>query len=264
MSHPGPIGFFDSGVGGLSVMREVRTLLPGEDLLYFGDNGHCPYGERSEAQVRQRVFHIAAVLVEEGVKLLVVACNTASIVALDDLRARYPQLPIVGMEPAVKPAATATRNDRVGVLATTVALHGERFSDLLRQYARHVEVISLPGHGLVERVEAGLVDDSETESYLRQLLQPLIQSGVDTMVLGCTHYAFLRGLVERVMGPAVTVIDTGGPVARQTRHVLETRALLNPNGAGGQETFYTSGDPVVLGPVVSRLWGQAVSLQYHD
>jgi len=244
-------------------MHAVRDVLPHEDLVYFGDNGHCPYGSRSESEVRQRVFYITEFLLDKKAKQVVVACNTASIAALDELRARYPQIPIVGMEPAVKPAAAATRNGRIGVLATTVTLHGERFARLLRHYTRDVEIFSLPGRGLVERVEAGHVDTAETESYLRQLLAPLLQAGVDTLVLGSTHYAFLRPLIQRVMGPKVAVIDTGGPVARQTQRVLEQHSLAIGDLSPGQDTFYTSGDPVRFEPVYTRLWGRPISLRHQ-
>ncbi len=264
MADERPIGLFDSGMGGLSVMQEVRRLLPNEDLLYFGDQRHCPYGSHTEEQVRERAFHIAAFLLEQGAKLLVVACNTASVAALDALRERYPEVPIVGMEPAVKPAAAATRNGRVGVLATTVTLHGERFASLLRRYAQGVEVLTLPGTGLVERVEAGQVDTPETEAWLRTLLHPFRQAGVDTLVLGSTHYPFLRPLIERVMGPQVTVIDAGLPVARQVHRLLERSALENRPGRAGRETFYTSGILEQVRPVLERLWDRPASLYFHE
>ncbi len=264
MPHAGPLGLFDSGLGGLSVMREVRRLLPAEDLLYFSDSAHCPYGSRAEEFVRQRVLHIAGFLRDEGAKLLVVACNTASIAALDALRARWPDLPIVGMEPAVKPAAAATRSGRIGVLATTVTLHGERFASLLRRFAQGVEVVSLPGVGLVERVEAGEVDTPATVAWLGQLLAPLRDAGVDTLVLGSTHYAFLRPAIERVLGPHVTVIDTGPAVARQAQRRLEELGLASRNDRPGREAFYTSGDPLAVGPVLARLWGRPAAVQHRD
>jgi glutamate racemase len=264
MSLAGSIGLFDSGMGGLSVMREVRCLLPAEDLAYFADSAYCPYGCKPEEMVRQRTFHIADFLLAQGAKLLVVACNTASIAALDALRARCPEVPIVGMEPAVKPAAAVTRSGRIGVLATTVTLHGERFASLRRRFAQGVEVFTLPGIDLVERVEAGHVDTPDTVAWLRQLLAPLQEARVDTLVLGSTHYPFLRPAIERIMGPQVPVIDTGQAVARRTQHLLEERGLANLDGRAGQETFYTSGDPAAVGPVLARLWGQLAPVQYHD
>ena len=264
MPHPGPIGLFDSGLGGLSVMREVRALLPAEDLLYFADSAYCPYGNLAEEEIRARALAIAAFLRRQGAKALVVACNTASVAALETLRARYPDWPIIGMEPAVKPAVAATRNSRIGVLATTVTLHGERFAALLRRYAQGVEVYSLPGRGLVERVEAGQVDTPETAAYLRELLSPLQAAQVDTLVLGSTHYSFLRPSIERAMGPAVAIIDSGAAVARQVRRVLEEQGLANPRQEAGGESFYTSGDACEVGAVLARLWGQPAVVQHCD
>ncbi len=264
MSHEGPIGLYDSGMGGLSVMREVRRLLPAENLLYYGDSAHCPYGALTEEEVRARAFHIADFLLQQGAKLLVVACNTASIAALDALRTAHPDVPIVGMEPAVKPAAAATKNGCVGVLATTVTLHGDRFASLLQRYADGVEVISLPGTGLVERVEAGQVDTPETEAWLRQLLAPFLKAGVDTIVLGSTHYPWLRPVIERVMGPQVTVIDTGEAVARQTKRMLEKYGRATSRQGPGWEMFYNSGDPAVVAPVLARLWGREEAVHHQD
>ena len=264
MSHPGPIGVFDSGMGGLSVLREIRSCLPREDTLYYADNAHCPYGSQTEEFVRRRAFHIADFLQSQGAKMLVVACNTASIAALDALRARDPDQPVVGMEPAVKPAAAATRNRRIGVLATTVTLHGDRFSSLLQRYAQDVEVTTRPGTGLVERVEAGQLDTPETLAWLGALLAPFIQAGVDTLVLGSTHYPFLRPAIAQVMGPGVTLIDTGAAVARRIRQVLEERGLATSATGPGGETFYTSGDPAALEPTWSRLWGRPATLLHRD
>lgn len=264
MPQHDPIGLFDSGVGGVSVMREVRRLAPNEHIVYFADQGYCPYGGRPEAEVRQRAFQIADFLLDRGAKLLVVACNTASIAALDELRERHPQVPIVGMEPAVKPAAAATTNGRIGVLATTVTLHGERFASLLRRYAEDVAVFSQPGTGLVERVEAGQLDTAETRAHLGDLLRPLQEAGVDTLVLGSTHYPFLRPAIERIMGPQVTVIDTGVAVARQTVRVLSRNHLGNPSREPGWEQFYSSGELAIVAPALTRLWDGPITVHYHD
>jgi glutamate racemase len=250
-------------MGGLSVLREVQRLLPCEDLLYYADSAHCPYGSQAEGFVRRRARHIADFLLQQGVKLLVVACNTASIAALDDLRAVYPAIPIVGMEPAVKPAAANTRNRRIGVLATTVTLHGDRFSSLLRRYAQDVEVVTLPGIGLVERVEAGLLDTPETLAWLRELLTPFREAGVDTVVLGSTHYPFLRPAIAQVLGSDVIIIDTGAAVARRVRYLLREHDLATPSTTPGGEVYYTSGDADALAPVIARLLGRPVALKHH-
>jgi glutamate racemase len=258
------IGMFDSGMGGLSVLREIRLLLPHEDILYYADNAHCPYGSRSEAFVRDRVLHIAHFLLRQGAKLLVVACNTASIAALDHLRTVYPAVPIVGMEPAVKPAAAATRNRRIGVLATTVTLHGDRFESLLQRYAQDVKVVTQPGTGLVERVEAGLLDAPETLAWLRELLAPFREAGVDTLVLGSTHFPFLRPAIAQVLGPDVTLIDTGAAVARRVHQLLQEHDLLASGDKSGSEALYTSGDPAVVGPIMARLLGRLVVPIHRD
>jgi glutamate racemase len=251
-------------MGGLSVLREVQLLLPREGILYFADSAHCPYGSQTEAFVRSRARHIADLLLRQGAKLLIVACNTASIAALDTLRDQYPAVPIVGMEPAVKPAAAATRNRRVGVLATTVTLHGERFGSLLRRYAQDVEVLTLPGTGLVERVEAGQLDTPETLAWLRALLAPLIEAGVDTLVLGSTHYPFLRPAIAQVMGPGVTIIDTGAAVARRTHQLLQEHDLFALGEKPGGATLYTSGDPAGVAPIMARLLGRPAAPIHHD
>lgn len=255
---------FDSGMGGLSVLREVRALLPDENLLYFADSAHCPYGTQSPEFVRQRAFHIADFLLSQGAKMLIVACNTASIAALDALRSHYPDIPIVGMEPAVKPAVAATRNRRIGVLATAVTLHGDRFANLLQRYARDVTVLVLPGRGLVERVESGQIDTPETLDWLRSLLAPFLEAGIDTLVLGSTHYPFLRPAIAQIMGPQVALIDTGAAVARRVQQVLLEHGLAAPPATPGQETFYTSGDPAALSPIMARLLGRRVRLLHQD
>lgn len=254
MPNPNPIGIFDSGVGGISVMKEIRRMLPGEDLIYYADSAHCPYGTKDPAFIRRRMKKVAAFLTGFKAKILVAACNTASIAGLDFLRRDF-QLPIVGMEPAVKPAAALTQNGRVGVMATGVTLAGERFHSLIRRYAGNTEVITVPCPGLVERVELGLIDDPETEQLLRRFLDPLVSSGVDTVVLGCTHYPFLRPLVESIMGPGVSILDTGNPVAKRVAQILADNDLQK-NGAGsGREIFFTSGNPKRVGKTISILWG---------
>ncbi len=240
-------------------MKEIRRLLPGEDLLYYADSAHCPYGEKPPEQIRRRIVKITQFLVSRRVKMVVAACNTASIAGLDFLRRLF-RLPIVGMEPAVKPAAAATRNGKVGVLATGVTISGERFHSLIRRFANGVEVFTVPCPGLVERVELGLVDHPATKQLLEQYLAPLLSNGVDTIVLGCTHYPFLRPLVESIAGPSMTVIDTGSAVARRVVQVLEQGALQSGRTAGGKEIFFTSGDPGRVKETIARLWGRAPEL----
>ncbi|MFA7466667.1 MAG: glutamate racemase [Desulfotomaculaceae bacterium] len=253
LSNPNPIGIFDSGVGGISVMNEIRHLLPSEDIIYYADSAHCPYGSKDPAFIRRRIKNVTGFLTGFKVKIIVAACNTASIAGLDFLRQVFP-LPIVGMEPAVKPAAAITQNGKVGVMATGVTLAGNRFHSLVSRFAGNTEIITVPCPGLVERVEMGLINDPETERLLRKFLDPLITSGVDTVVLGCTHYPLLRPLVELIVGPDVAVIDTGKAVARRVAQVLTDDNLLKNGTDCGREKFFTSGNPDTVGRAISILW----------
>lgn len=247
-----PIGVFDSGVGGLSVLRELRALLPAEHFLYYADSAHCPYGGKPAAAIQTRAVAITEELLAAGAKLIVVACNTATIAAVEHLRANYP-LPFVGMEPAVKPACALTRSGVVGVLATGAALGGEKFHQLVAQHAAGVRVITQPCPGLVECVEAGDLDGPRAEALVARYVEPLRAAGADVLVLGCTHYPFLRPLIQRLAGVPVQLLDTGAAVARQTRRLLEREGLLREGTGPGRIDWRTSGDPGALAPIVQRL-----------
>lgn len=236
-----PIGVFDSGVGGISVLREIRRLLLRENLVYYADSGHCPYGGKTREQIQARAVAITEYLIARGAKLIVVACNTATIAAVEHLRATYP-IPFVGMEPAVKPAAAQTRSGVVGVLATGAALGGDKFHKLVADHAGGVRVITQPCPGLVEQVEAGLLDTPETRELVRRYTAPLQQQGADVLVLGCTHYPFLRPLIQEVVGKEVSLIDTGAAVARQAQRLLEREGLVNDAEAAGSIEWHGSGD----------------------
>jgi len=250
-----PIGVFDSGVGGLSILQEVRRVLPGEDLMYFADSQYCPYGEKTTAFIKERAVKITEFLLSKAAKLIIVACNTASVSALEDLRAEYPDVRFIGVEPAVKQGVLSTNNHKVGVLATGVTLTGERFYSLVNRYAEGSLVLTQPCHGLVERIESGEIEGKKIEEIVLACTAPLLESGVDVIVLGCTHYPFIRPIVEQIAGPAVKVIDTGAPVAKQTQRVLEKQQLLSAKETSGRECFFTSDDPEKVGPVIARLWG---------
>lgn len=254
MAAQDPIGLFDSGVGGLSIMKEVRRLLPQEDLIYVADSKFCPYGEKTPAAIQDRARKITTFLLTQGAKLIVVACNTASVAALNELRAEF-AVPFIGVEPAVKQAALFTKNKKIGVLATGLTLSGERFTSLVENYGGGLTVVNQACPGLVEAVEAGEISGPGTERLLQKYLQPLQEKGVDVVVLGCTHYPFLRPLVEKLVAPGVRVLDTGTPVAKQTKRVLTENKLLTLGPRAGKEWFYTSGDPAVVSPVIERLWG---------
>lgn len=246
MSHThAPIGVFDSGVGGLSVWREIVRCLPHEDTLYLADSAHCPYGARSAEEIRQLSAAVAAFLVDQGCKILVVACNTASAAALRYLRAAF-EVPIVGMVPAVKPAVQQTHTGKVGVLATGVALDGQLFQEVQDRFADGVAVHSVTCPGLVELVEAGQTEAPETEILLRRCLNPLLSADIDVLVLGCTHYPFLAPVIRRIAGPGLVLLDPSPAVAEQTRRVLARGGLLSARTRAGQHTFFTSGEPAVL------------------
>ncbi|WP_031515087.1 glutamate racemase [Desulfofalx alkaliphila] len=254
MPQQSPIGIFDSGVGGLSIAREIRNLLPNEDMLYYADSAYCPYGEKPPADIKKRVFSLCDFLLSQGAKLLVVACNTASIVSLDDIRQRY-QVPVVGVEPAVKPAVAATKSGTIGVLATGVTLSGDRFSSLVARYCHKTAVITQPAPGLVELVEKGKIQGNEAEQLLVKYLNPLLEQNADTIVLGCTHYPFLRPLIENIVGPNITIIDTGKAVARQTARLLKQMKLsCHDTTKPGKELFYTSASQETVEQVVRLLW----------
>lgn len=255
-----PVGVFDSGVGGLSVLREIRRELPGEDLIYVADSGYAPYGDRPEDYVRGRAVAIMEFLRAQNVKAVVVACNTATGIAVDALRARYTE-PIVAIEPAVKPAAAQTRSGVVGVLATTQTLAGQKFAKLVNTHAGDVEVLTQACPGLVEKVESAELESDATRAIVEQYLQPLLERGADTIVLGCTHYPFVGDLIRDVAGPSVTVIDSAVPVARELRRRLQASGLLAQETRRGSERFWTSGSPDRVRSVIAQLWGGEVDVR---
>ena len=236
------IGIFDSGSGGLSVYRELRKILPRERYLYFSDNAHCPYGEKSAAYIQDRARVITDILLGMGADIIVVACNTATAAAITTLREEYPAVPFIGMEPAVKPAALGTESGVIGVLATAGTLKGSKYLNTRGQYEDNVKIVEHVGQGFVELVEGGILDGPEAEATVRASLQPLLDAGADRIVLGCTHYPFLQPVIERLAGPGVQVIDPAPAVARQTLHVLQEKGI--PTGEGPFSIdLYHSGEP---------------------
>jgi len=257
------VGVFDSGVGGLSVLREIRRTLPGEDLLYVADSGYAPYGDRPRAFIEQRSTVITEFLIAQGAKAIVVACNTATGMAVEHLRARF-ALPIVAMEPAVKPAASATRSGVVAVLATTQTLASARFARLVEQYGAGVEVVVQAAPGLVDAVEEGRVSGDEARALVESYVRPVLAKGADTIVLGCTHFPFLGRLIQEAAGPGVLVIDPAIAVARELARRLEAEQLLSTRTSGGTERFWTTGDVAQVLGVVAALWPAPVDLQRMD
>ena len=246
------IGLLDSGVGGLSVLRHVQTLLPQENLIYVADQAHVPYGPRPAAEVQAFSRGITRFLLARGAKLIIVACNTASAAALTDLRQTFPQVPFVGMEPAVKMGAAATRSGKVGVMATAGTFESQRYASLMQRFAQGVQLYQNPCRGLVELIEAGQTDSEATTALLQELLSPMLAAGIDTLILGCTHYPFVLPLLQTIVGPDVTIIDPAPAVARQVKRVLQSHSALNANGAGAVQA-YTTGHADTFAALAQRL-----------
>lgn len=253
-----PIGVFDSGVGGVSVLKHIRQLLPYEDLLYCADSRHAPYGNKSPEFIRERSHFLARYLIGQGAKAIVVACNTATAAAIASLREHF-SLPIIGMEPAVKPAATATKTGVIGVLATIGTLKSAQFAALLESYGKDVQVVTQACPGLVECVERGELDSPATRTLLARYLRPLLAAGADTIVLGCTHYPFLRQAVVQQLPPAIILIDTGEAVARQVQRRLQETGLLNDAAGEPKTSFWinrvTDAEFEQTAKVIAMLWG---------
>jgi len=253
-----PIGMFDSGVGGLSVLRALRAQFPHESVLYFADQGHVPYGPRPLEEVRAFATAITRFLLDQGAKMIVVACNAASAAALHALRRAFPQVPFVGMEPAVKPAAESTRSGVVGVLATPATFQGALYASVVERFADNVRLLQDTCPGLVGQIERGALDDSATRAILERALRPMLAQGMDTVVLGCTHYPFVIPLIQEIVGPAVRVIDPAPAVARQIGRILEAMRLKASATATGRLHGFTSGDATALTAAFAHLLGVSV------
>jgi glutamate racemase len=249
----GSIGVFDSGVGGLSVWREIVRQLPHEDVLYFADQAHVPYGPRTQEEIRGFCVGIARFLIQRGCKALVVACNTASAAALKNLRETFPQLPVLGMEPAVKPAASTTRSGVVGILATPATFQGRLFQATAGRYAAGIRLVNQVCNGLAELVETGDLDGPRTDAALRGFLEPVLAAGADTIVLACTHYPFVIEPIRRIAGERVTVIDPAPAIARHLGNVLDDRGLAAYRERTGAWHFYTTGSPARFREALVRL-----------
>ena len=221
---PAPVGIFDSGLGGLSVLRAVRTVLPSESLLYVADSRHAPYGERDHAYIVERTLAVGDWVVSQGAKALVVACNTATAESIAALRERL-HIPVVGVEPGVKPAAAQSKTRVAGVLATQVTLKSERFRQLVERHAADCRFICQPGHGLVEAVERCDIDSPALSRLLEGYIEPMLEAGADTLVLGCTHYPFLDTAIRRIVGKRLMLIDTSVAIARQLERILDAHGL---------------------------------------
>ena len=258
MLSESPIGVYDSGVGGLSVLRAIRDTLPHERLLYVADSAHVPYGEKSQDFVERRACAIADYFVSRQARAMVVACNTATAAAIALLRRRHPGLVIIGVEPAIKPAAHLTHSGVVGVFATTGTLASPKFAALVQREAPEVRILLRPCPQWVRLVEQGELTGPDAEAAVRAPVTELRQAGADVLVLGCTHFPFLRDLIQAAAGPGVPLLETGAPVARWLRHQLQERGLLRGEGAGAL-LLETTGAADSLAAQASRLLGQPLS-----
>jgi glutamate racemase len=247
-----PTGIFDSGVGGLAVLAELRRLLPGEDLVYYADSAHFPYGSRPVDEILARAEAVTRELLGLGAKVIVVACNTATSAAIAHLRATF-DVPFVGMEPALKPAAERTLAGKVALLVTPGTAAGEKLSALIDRYGAEVSVKIVPAPDLAERVEAGELDGDGTRALVRRYVAQATADGADVLALGCTHYAFLRGRIEDEAGDAVAVLEPSEAVARQVQRVLDAGSLLNARISGGSVRYLTSGDEAAFASARDRL-----------
>lgn len=255
-----PVGVFDSGVGGLSVLREIRRALPHEDLVYVADSGHAPYGDQPTEFIEGRASAVVNFLLASGVKAITIACNTATVVAVEKLRAWSP-VPIVAIEPAIKPAAAHTRSGVVGVLATSQTLASPSVARLCALYGKDARILLQACPGFVEQVEQAQLDGEATRELVQRYVSPLVAEGADTLVLGCTHYPFLAPVIRDVAGPAVHVIDPAAAVARELARRLDAQGLRAGTGHAGTTTFFTSGPLAHARFVMPKLWGSAIDIQ---
>ena len=257
LNNNNPIGVMDSGVGGISVLKHIHALLPHESLFYVADSKYAPYGNKTAEEITARCMILADFLLQKDVKALVVACNTATAAAIDELRETF-DITIIGMEPAVKPAAEASTNGVIGVLATVGTLKSAQFAALLESYGRNVKVVTQACVGLVECIERGELDTPETKALIRQYTSPLLAEGADTIVLGCTHYPFIAHVIQEVVGDKISLIDTGAAVAKQLKRQLEEKGLLSASQEKAEVRFWTNSEAENAVQVTEKLWGKHV------
>ena len=262
-----PVGVFDSGVGGLTILSELLRELPGERYIYFGDTGNCPYGVRPQHEIAELAVNATQLLLNHHAKLIVVACNAASVSALSTLRARFPEIEFVGVVPAVKPAAARSRSGKVGIAATEASARSDYLHQLIEQFASGVEVLPVGCPRLVTLAEAGQLEGPEVEGVIRAYLEPLLDAGIDTLVLGCTHFPAMRGAFAHVCGPRVELVDSGEAIARRTRNLLtrlqllaepEVHAAAAPRSLGDDDEFWCSGDAGHFAQIAEMILGQPV------
>ena len=259
----GPIGVFDSGVGGISVLRELVKLMPGEDYVYFGDSANAPYGTKTACEVIDLTMSGARFLLEQGAKAIVIACNTATSVAIPLLRETYPDVPIIGVEPALKPAVLSGEHPRVLVMATPMTLEQDKFNRLMQTYERDADILKLPCPGLVERIESGVLEGEVLLADLEARLELYEKETIDAVVLGCTHYPLIRDIIQSVL-PAAAIYDGGLGTAKQTRRRLRECGRLSLREAGGRVQFYNSKGSEAMLSLSRRLLEGAADVAEKD
>lgn len=257
-----PIGVMDSGVGGLSVLQHIQTQLPHENLVYFADSRYAPYGDKTPKQIEARVFAVAKFLLTYGIKSLVIACNTATAATAQKLREKYAflNLPIIAIEPAIKPAAKASRTGVIGVLATASTINSERLSQLIQTHAKDQQVILQACPGLVQQIEKGAIHTNKTHTLLQQYCASIINAGADSIVLGCTHYPFVKTVIQEIVGSNVQIIDSGKAVAMQLRNTLERHGLCHHN-ANPTVSAWTNSLDINSENVIKQLWGDDITVK---
>ncbi len=255
-----PIGIFDSGIGGLSVLKEIHQLLPHENLIYVGDSAHAPYGDRSAKYVRERSQAIATFLLDQGVKAIVVACNTATAEAATQLRSTM-DVPVIGLEPAIKPAAQLSKNGIIGVLATQRTIDSERLLGLTERYANDKKVLAQACPRLVEQVEANKLDHPDTKALLNKYILPLLEQGADALILGCTHYPFLLPTIRNIIGDDIEVLETGKPVAEQLKRILiQNNLMIDDREKSSKLSFYNSSTDNQYLNTMKKLWHKPINI----
>lgn len=262
MIKSAPIGMFDSGVGGTSIFKAVQELLPKEQIIYLADSRNAPYGAKSKAEIIDLSYKNTKLLLDHGAKIIVVACNTATTNAIKELRSNF-DVPFIGIEPAIKPAALQSKSKVIGILATKGTLFSELFTKTSELFAKNTEIIEVIGEGLVPLVEKGLLNSEETRSLLIRLLQPMIAKGIDYLVLGCSHYPYLIPLIKEILPEGVQIIDSGEAVAKQTKAVLQNVKLLS-NKLEKDSIFFSNKNPKVLDDLVNYNRIEKFKVSYLD
>ena len=250
MNNNNPIGLFDSGIGGTSIWKEIHELLPHEDTIYLADSKNAPYGQKSKEEIIQLSSKNTEYLLNQNCKIIVVACNTATTNAIKELRAKY-DVPFIGIEPAIKPAALHSQNHAIGILATQGTLNSELFHKTAEKF-QDTKIIEQIGHGLVPLIENGEMNSKEMDFLLHQYLEPMIAANIDYLVLGCSHYPYLIPQIEKILPKEIKIIDSGEAVARQTKSILSEINALNTRKDGGEAVFYTNADPKVLHEILAK------------